>query len=1500
MKFNFFLPFIFTLILLGSCDDMMNVGLGEEVDMIGPELAILSHSNLDFVSSSLTLSGSCSDNKAVTRVEVKILSSGITVSARLTTDSKNWEAELALPAGQQTLEITAYDARGNTGVKSVKTITLRVDENAASITPGSLFVSNSTGTQVQLKDQTFLEACDNRLFTEIGYFQNEYFTILGSTTDNFIIESVEMILDVDGIAVYSASIAFDGTASPGATGDVYNWYFKVSESDLLGADPAYASGRHYLNVSFNVTDKAGNVFNTNPGSVLWYPESDVPQILHDYGSEINSKKNENIQIDVLDDDEIASVYSTQVDSTAAEPIRTALAAGDYVSAKLLMNTDISAGVDKFNSINIDSGSTSGKFYLFVLAEDADAETSYLELPLFVLDEDAPIIEISSPAENTVPSLTGGRKFIINGNVHDNSDVVTLRAANIPYSVIASKGMTEARNLAEQGLVGLTSGRDADGIQYKDITLQAKVAHASYNSRDFSVEYDILDDFTVSGILENAEKNLVFFFEDDGGNRVFKGFRLKADLAKPELASIQPANLTSHEPDLDLTVSFEAVKSNNLAIAKMEIYELPNTATSLASNTNANSLSYSVAAGTYSEGDTVDFLLYAEDILGNSTSYQTQIAISAKPVLQKISTSFADMTYKIGDVLRFQAEFSKPVAVTGTPKLILEFTPSLTREIEYNSGSETDTLYFEYTVQAGDTTTRISSAGMPISTATGSIHLIEDNTAEAIYDDLSLIALQDSHTIGIDGKAPVITAFSSDSTDASLKEGSEVEFVLQFDEPMSVIDFPQLVLESGAVVAAYSSLANENVYFKYTVQAGDDIDGISINNSCFIPADILRVTDKADNPVDMSAALSFTESLKIDTTAPDIPVISPASGNYSTDQTVSFSGVEADATVMYSKNDGISYQVYDPAGSNTLVADGSIYKLKAYQIDKAGNASTVSASTEITTYDFPAITYVGCDMPDGVYNEGDVLTLKLVFERAVAYSGSGLVMSTTGLGSASVLTSGSNTEHSFELTIPAGVATAAIEIADIDLSDFTDGYGVSGSGTTASKLARPGLIVDSTLPTVTLLTPIHEGSSPGTTPGYDPASPTLTLTFSEDITVDTGNITIRPYGNWRVPAVMSSEEFMSVFNSANIDDADRTILMQNDRGIPLRDTNTGQVIGPYAPVTYGLIDAGGGNYVPDLTSCYVLNYSASMDDASLRGVFNKAEYGWRVIDITSGLVSISSNVMTINLTSYPLLEGLSYEVLIDGTAIKDGYGNAFAGYTSGEWVFTHKVIAEPVIRLDLHSFDARIEGQTEAKIQAAASINVKIESQTPGVTFSTDIYSNVTMDTPHADHSVATSAVSLSLGGTSYTAADKFYIHTTASKSAYTAADAREGAFKTVVAQMNPNSSNIAEYTYLYVMGSTTAGGVPVVSGFPLKDSSLDPTAAKQMYNSGSGYYWVSYEIRCDFAATFAWFVQNASSTDWDTSDNQYGSYASNPEYEPGSYGDLISPPTQEFYNGSNP
>lgn len=107
------------------------------------------------------------------------------------------------------------------------------------------------------------------------------------------------------------------------------------------------------------------------------------------------------------------------------------------------------------------------------------------------------------------------------------------------------------------------------------------------------------------------------------------------------------------------------------------------------------------------------------------------AVLPTPTVTNVTSLTNDGSYTIGNVISIQITFSAPVAVTGTPQLILE-TGTTDRAADYISGSGTNTLTFNYTVQAGDTSADLnytSTASLLLNG--GTINATGDGTAATL-------------------------------------------------------------------------------------------------------------------------------------------------------------------------------------------------------------------------------------------------------------------------------------------------------------------------------------------------------------------------------------------------------------------------------------------------------------------------------------------------------------------------------------------------------------------------------------------------------------------------------------------------------------------------------------------------------------------------------------------------------------------------------------------------
>jgi hypothetical protein len=94
-----------------------------------------------------------------------------------------------------------------------------------------------------------------------------------------------------------------------------------------------------------------------------------------------------------------------------------------------------------------------------------------------------------------------------------------------------------------------------------------------------------------------------------------------------------------------------------------------------------------------------------DSTDNSVTYDTIL-----PEVTNVTSASPDASYTVGAVIPITVTFSESVTVTGTPQLTLE-TGATDRVVDYVSGSGTSTLIFNYTVQAGDSSTDLDYVSM---------------------------------------------------------------------------------------------------------------------------------------------------------------------------------------------------------------------------------------------------------------------------------------------------------------------------------------------------------------------------------------------------------------------------------------------------------------------------------------------------------------------------------------------------------------------------------------------------------------------------------------------------------------------------------------------------------------------------------------------------------------------------------------------------------------------
>ncbi len=317
--------------------------------------------------------------------------------------------------------------------------------------------------------------------------------------------------------------------------------------------------------------------------------------------------------------------------------------------------------------------------------------------------------------------------------------------------------------------------------------------------------------------------------------------------------------------------------------------------------------------------------------------------STPPTVSSIISSTANGTYKAGDVISVQVNFSETVFVAnGTPQLTLE-TGATDRTINYASGSGTNTLNFSYTVQAGDTAADLDYVATNSLTLNGAT--IRDgssnNATLALPNPGAANSLGANKNIVIDGVTPTVSSVTASTANGSYKAGDVISIQVNFSEVVTVTGTPQLTLETGTTdrtINYASGSGSSTLTFSYTIQAGDissDLDYVA-TNSLSLNGGTIR--DAATNNATLTLAspgaansLGANKALVVDAVAPSVTSTVPVGGSLSTDTSVDF-------TVNFSESVS-NISIDDFALGTTGSATGTITGISA----SVGSSVTVTVS-----------------------------------------------------------------------------------------------------------------------------------------------------------------------------------------------------------------------------------------------------------------------------------------------------------------------------------------------------------------------------------------------------------------------------------------------------------------------------------------------------------------------------------------------------------------------------
>ena len=482
----------------------------------------------------------------------------------------------------------------------------------------------------------------------------------------------------------------------------------------------------------------------------------------------------------------------------------------------------------------------------------------------------------------------------------------------------------------------------------------------------------------------------------------------------------------------------------------------------------------------------------------------------------VTSSTVNGNYNNSDIISVQVIFLEAVTVTGTPQLTLE-TGSTDAVVNYSSGSGTNTLTFNYTVNEAASH---NSADLDyISTSALALNGGTIKNGVGNDADLTLPSPGEANSLGankniiIDTAHPAVNDVTSSVANGSYNNADIISIQVVFSEIVIVTGTPQLTLETGttdAVVNYTSGSGTDTLTFNYTVSGAASHNTIDLDyqSTSALSLNGGSIRDVAGNDATLTLAtpgaatsLGANKAIIIDTSTPSVNNVtsSTANGSYhdsdviyvqvifpeavyvtGTPQLTMETGIN-DAVVNYSSGSGTSTLTFnytvsgaanhtatdlDYKGTSALALNGGSIR------DGAGNDATLTLATPGAAGSLGAnkalvidttpstITNVTSSTANGSYINGQVISIQVVFSEIVTVTGTPQLTLETGTNDAVVnYTSGSGTNTlTFNYTVngSASHTTSDLDYQSTSALSLNGGSIRDGAGNDATlTLAAPG-------------------------------------------------------------------------------------------------------------------------------------------------------------------------------------------------------------------------------------------------------------------------------------------------------------------------------------------------------------------------------------------------------------------------------------------------------------
>lgn len=283
-------------------------------------------------------------------------------------------------------------------------------------------------------------------------------------------------------------------------------------------------------------------------------------------------------------------------------------------------------------------------------------------------------------------------------------------------------------------------------------------------------------------------------------------------------------------------------------------------------TKANVVNHKISIGLNNGRFVTDAALnattpFADKVVRNAGDTQDALITEKQAAtVTGVSSTIANGSYKVGQVIPVTVQFDKAVTVTGTPQLTLE-TGATDTTVNYTSGTGTDTLTFNYTVASGNTSADLDYV------ATNSLALNGGTILDAASNAATLTlaspstsgSLGNAKAIVIDTTAPGTFTITNPLVTAVPQDG--VTFTDNATTTQDTIAFAAASFDATDTVTikvANASAITLTVAVNGSVSAANIGANTGVLNEAARTA-VLTITDAAGNTTTQSIVLDGTVS-----------------------------------------------------------------------------------------------------------------------------------------------------------------------------------------------------------------------------------------------------------------------------------------------------------------------------------------------------------------------------------------------------------------------------------------------------------------------------------------------------------------------------------------------------------------------------------------------------------------------------------------------------------------